>query len=369
MSQKQTIQHPLYGISPSRWIQLVSTNKGVDPAYLGRGAFITVSSLLFTPARLSFNLRYRKKILNTQITHPPVFIIGHWRSGTTYLHELLSHDPQFCYFSMWQTLLPDSFLTLDGAKWFFANFLPDKRPMDNIDVAINGPYEEEAGLAVLSPWSFFHCLHFPKNAELQYLNAIHQSHLTPAEKEQWNHNYLYFIKAVTYANNGKRLLSKNPPNTARISTILEMIPEARFVHIYRNPYKVYLSTKKMRMRVLDKLGLQQGNEEEIERQVIENYKRLMTSFFDQQDLIPPGNLVDVRYEDLVADPLKQVRHIYKTLKIPHLQQALPGMKSYLERKKNYKTNVYEIDKKIIDRVTKEWEFTIKKWNYSPPKST
>jgi hypothetical protein len=81
-----------------------------------------------------FKIKYSSKINKTKISHPPVFIIGHWRSGTTYLHEILSQDPQFCYVSLWNTLLPDSFLILEPIKKFLMRFLPSERPMDAIKV-------------------------------------------------------------------------------------------------------------------------------------------------------------------------------------------------------------------------------------------
>jgi len=174
------------------------------------------------------------------------------------------------------------------------------------------------------------------------------------------------MKSVTYANNGKRLLLKNPANTARIPTLLELFPDAYFIHIYRNPYKVYLSTKKMRARVLDKLALQDAKEEEIEKQVIENYKRLMSSFFEQEKLIPKDRFIEVRYEDLVKDPVKQVKQIYSKLKLSGYKNALPGINRYLESKSDYKTNVYKIDKKIIKNVKDNWSFTIDRWGYNPP---
>jgi len=365
---KKTIQHPLFGISTKKWLHLLKINGGIDRRYFLRGCFITLGSVFVLPARMLFKIKYEKKINETKIKHPPIIIIGHWRSGTTYLHELLSQDPQFCYVSLWNTILPDSFLALDYSKKFFSKFLPKKRPMDEIKVDIDGPYEEEAAIASLSPWSFFHCLHFAKNAEEQYLKSIHFKGLTNEEKTEWKNNYLKFMKSVTYANDGKRLLLKNPANTARIPTLLELFPDAYFIHIYRNPYKVYLSTKKMRMRVLDKLGLQDANEEKIEKQVIENYKRLMKSFFEQKKIIPKDRIVDVKYEDLVSDPIEQVRKIYSKFKITHpgLEDALPRMKKYLEEQKNYRTNVYKIDKKIIKKVKDNWSFTINLWGYSPP---
>ena len=262
-SNKQSIQHPLFGISVKNWFQLLEKNGGVDKRYFARGAFITFTSIFTAPARILFKRKYEKEINNLKIKHFPIIIIGHWRSGTTYLHELLSQDSQFCYVSLWNTMLPDSFLILDPMKNFLSNFLPKQRPMDEIRVEIDGPYEEEAAVAVLSPWSFFHCLHFARNAEEQYLKSIHFNGLTETEKNQWKQNYLKFMKTVIFANNGKRLLLKNPANTARIQTLLEIFPDAKFIHIYRNPYKVYLSTVKMRNRVLDKLALQNANKDEI----------------------------------------------------------------------------------------------------------
>ncbi len=365
--QHLTTQHPLFGISLRRWVHLVKKNGGVDRTYLHKALFITLASLATTPVRMLSKIKYDKKINEITLRDPPVFIIGHWRSGTTYLHELLSNDPQFCYTTLWSTLLPESGLILEPMKSFLSQFLPSERPMDAIRVEMDGPYEDEAALAILYPWSFFHCLHFPRNAEVQYLRSVHFQGLTPEEKEQWKTTYLKFIKTVVFMNQGKQFLSKNPPNTARISTLLELFPEAKFIHIYRSPYLVYLSTKKMRMNVLDKLALQDAFKEEIEQQVISNYVRLMNSFFKDKEQLKPDRFVEVKYEDLIADPLTHLQHIYTTLKIPGFEQARPHMKKYLDRQSEYKTNIYSIDKTIVDHVDKNWKFTIDRWKYTPPK--
>ena len=363
----KTIQHPLFAIGLIDWIQLLNKNKSFDFKYIGRAAFITVCSIFMEPIRFLFNLTYKSKIEKSEIKNPPVFIIGHWRSGTSYLHELLSEDPQFCYVSLWHTLLPNSYPLLEPAKEFFSKFLPKERPMDSIEVDIDGPYEEEAAIAVFSQWSFFHGLHFPKNAEEQYLKSIHYEGLSDKEKNEWKNKYNFFMKTVSYTNPGKTLLLKDPANTARIPLLLELFPDAKFIHIYRNPYKVYLSNINMRNKVLDKLALQKGDKVEIEKQVTENYKRLMNSYFGQKKLIPKNRLIEIRYEDLVKDPKYQVEMIYKKLKLTGFKNASTGINRYLDRKKDYKTNVYKIDPKIIDHVSKHWNFTIRLWNYKPPK--
>ena len=128
----------------------------------------------------------------------------------------------------------------------------------------------------------------------------------------------------------------------------------------------YLSTIKMRNRVLDKLALQNADKEENKQRVTENYKRLMKSYFEQKKHIPKENLVDVKYEDLVANPIKEVKKIYAQLDLPDLQSTLPEMQKYLDGKKDYKTNVYTIDEKIIQHVKNNWNFTIDRWGYNPP---
>jgi hypothetical protein len=169
------------------------------------------------------------------------------------------------------------------------------------------------------------------------------------------------------ANQGKRFLSKNPPNTARITALLELFPEAKFIHIYRSPYKVYLSTKKMRKNVLDKLALQNASEEELEQQVIKNYIRLMKSYFEQKEQIKKDKLVEIKYEDLTSNPIEQVKKIYSTLDLPGFEDALPQMEKYLEKQSKYKTNVYTIDDKIVNHVNENWKFAIELWGYTPPK--
>ncbi|MEF8847955.1 MAG: sulfotransferase [Candidatus Thermoplasmatota archaeon] len=364
--KSKNISHPLFGISFRNWLKILLKNGGIDKEFFLRAFFITIASVSTIPIRVIYNLKNRPKLEKIEIKKPPIFIVGHWRSGTTYLHELFCEDPQLGHISFWQTLLPESFLLLEGSKNFLSKFLPSSRPMDNIEVDMDGPYEEEAGMAVLFPWSFFHCLHFPKNAEEQYLKSIHFSNLDDLDIEEWKKEYLHLIKGATYSNNGSRLVVKNPANTGRIKMLLNLFPNALFVHIYRNPYKVYRSTLRMRNRVLEKLALQKADKKEIKKQVIENYKRIMKKFFKEQNLIPEDQIVSVRYEDLVENPLGSMKKIYGKLGLKNFNEAKSYMETYLERKSDYKTNVYTFDKETIDTVDKNWGFTVKKWGYKPP---
>jgi len=361
-------RHPLFGTSFSNWIYLVFNYHGIDKRFLFKALFITFSIILFTPIRIISYILYNNRISRSKIRYPPVFIIGHWRSGTTYLHELLSQDPRFTYTSLWQTLIPNGFIVLEEAKKFLSKFLPTTRPMDNVKVDIDGPYEEEAGIAALNPWSFFHCFIFPKDADRIFRESVLFDGLNKKEIERWKENYLWFLKAATYTCNGKQLLLKNPANTARIKILLELFPDARFIHIYRNPYKVFVSTRRMRTRVLEHFALQDISPEELEEQFIRDYIRLMKTFFEDKKLIPREHLVEVRYEDLVEKPMEEVKRIYKNLGLSLTRDAEESMRRYLDKQADYKTNIYTLDREVIEKVEKNWGFTIKLWNYNPPEN-
>ena len=155
---KKDIRHPLFGTSITNWFRLLVESGGADRDYFLRALFITFITIITLPSRLFSKLIYDKKIARTTISYPPIFIIGHWRSGTTFLHELMSQDPQFAHVSVWNTLLPYNFMIFENIKKDLAKFLPATRPMDMMKIDMDGPYEDDAGLSSLNHLSFFHCL-------------------------------------------------------------------------------------------------------------------------------------------------------------------------------------------------------------------
>ena len=83
----------LTGITFGKWCKLLAQNGfQISPAYAHRAAVITVASLSNAGFAALENLRYGKAVANSTISQPPLFILGHWRSGTTLLHELLAQD-------------------------------------------------------------------------------------------------------------------------------------------------------------------------------------------------------------------------------------------------------------------------------------
>ena len=70
-----------------------------------------------------------KKIADKPLENDPLFILGHWRSGTTFVHNVFACDKQFGYTTTYQTVFPN--LVLKGQPFFKKNMamlMPDHRP-------------------------------------------------------------------------------------------------------------------------------------------------------------------------------------------------------------------------------------------------
>lgn len=106
------LRHPLSYGSFRNLIRILISYGGVDRQYLFRTIFIVLICFSGIPFRMIERILFGKKIEKLQIEYPPIFIIGHWRSGTTYLHNLMTQDPNFGYVSTQQAWSPEAFLLM-----------------------------------------------------------------------------------------------------------------------------------------------------------------------------------------------------------------------------------------------------------------
>ena len=106
---------------------------------------------------------------------------------------------------------------------------------------------------------------------------------------------------------------KSPTHTARVRTILEVFPDAKFIHIVRDPLVLFPSTVRLWKSLSEVQGFQILRDDAgwIERHVLDTFVRMYECFEQDRELVPPGRLIDVRYEDLVADPVGQMRDVYR----------------------------------------------------------
>ena len=323
--------------------------------------FAISTQLVMVLQRIIYKRRFKKIDFDQ---NPPIFILGHWRSGTTHLHYLMSSDPQVGFTSNFNSFMIN--ICLLGKGWldkFLQKFMPQQRPMDNVEQTIFSPSEEDQAVANMSIASGIHTFFFPKNRSYfdKYMTFRDAS---PKEKKKWQKAYNDMLRIVAVSNGGKRLVIKSPGNTSRIKELKELYPGAKFVFIHRNPYDVYRSTRKLHKKSTESQYLQDMTEEDIQDLIFYEYAEIFKAYFAKKNDIPAEDLVEIGFDELNADAEGTMAYIYRKLNLPGFEKALPAIQAYLASVKNYTLNKFKpLEPELVERIQKEWGFTFEEWGY------
>ena len=349
------------------WLRLIADNGGVSPKYWRKLARVLAISAVFAPLRVAERLWFsRSRMSHVPIETEPLYIQGFARSGTTHLLNLFAQDSSFGVVSTFQATAAPVFLT--GRGWLdrlIVKRMPKTRPMDNMAISLDLPQEEDVALANSSHLSPAHLLSFPRRSKA-ILEKYSTMQLTPSELRQWKTTYLDILRRATFAAGGKKLLLKSPANLGRTATLRQMFPDAKFVHIIRNPYVVYQSMSHMYDAMLPICQMDDADPKDIADSIRDSYISMMKQFLLDRESIPNGNLAEVRYEDLEKDPLTELARVYSELALPGWEQAREKIAMYVQNVAGYRKNTYEIDARTIELVNRDWGFAVEEWGYEPP---
>lgn len=338
-----------------------------DSKYIGRALLAGLVSFTGEPFRWYEELRYSGKVDRFEVKQDPVFILGHWRSGTTFLHNLMCEDPAYGFVTTYHGVFPNYLL---GSKWLYKNMMrnmmPEKRASDNMALSPDFPQEEEFAIGCRNAMSYYNFWFFPKLAGLYFDKYIDFKGVSEKVKQQWKDDYMILVKKALMNTGGERFISKNPPHTARIPMLLEMFPNAKFIHIYRNPITVFESTKKLITSTIPPLKFHDYSEQETEATVFDIYPKLMKKYIRDKELVPEGNLVELRFEEFEKDPVMHLGKIYEQLNIPNWEEAKVHFDNYVQVQKRYKKNKYQITRKKVDEIISHWQFAMDHWQYGIP---
>lgn len=356
----------IVGVLPQTWYKLLRENNfKISPSYGAKAMFISLLSLRNNIYQKREYKLFAQKIAETRIKQSPVFILGHWRSGTTFLHNLLSRDTQFAYPRRFEVRNPHTFLYI-GQK--FEKMIRDqkaqKRPMDNIQNSLLSPAEDEFALAAMMPYSPLLGWAFPKN-QAYYESFSDFKSSSKAIIDTWKKCYLHFLKKLTFKYE-KQLLLKSPLNTGRIKLLSEMFPDSKFIHIHRNPYRVYQSTEKLYRTAIASSALQKFNmDKELSRRIIERYARMYDAYAQQASAIPEGQICEISYEALERDPYSVISGLYTCLKLDGFEAYAPILKKASETAKKYKKNTYTVlEQNLKEEIYQATQKYFDLWGYS-----
>lgn len=298
--------------------------------------------------------KYNKVISSLKISQPPTFIIGHWRTGTTFLHQMMSLDDQFTAPTVLQVSIPDHFLF--STRYYIPvmnRILPKTRPMDNVPVSPFEPQEDEFALIRMGTVSPLEGLFF-YTGKGYFLSDINKYLPEGSELRTLKKNLLTFYKKITYAT-GKRIVSKNPYHTLRTSLLSEIFPEATFIHVKRNPCSVVPSTIHMWnvIAATDNLGKPWHSPDIPE--VTSNINLLSLHAESCKKETPENRFTEVVFENLEKNPLEELKRIYHEIDLDFTEDFENKLNDFLRSAKDYTKNKFQLSKKDKETIERHMQ--------------
>lgn len=346
------------------WLRLLARNRfAVEPPYWYIALICSITTFFHTVLRWVQDGMHGHRVAATPIDPPPVFVVGHWRTGTTLLHELLILDDRHTSPTFLHCFSPCDFLLTEGVlKKHLGFLLPEKRPMDNMAVGWDRPQEDEFALCLLGQPSTYADVAFPNRPPLDP-GAMDLSGLSRGRLNEWERVFVKFLKQVQYRDR-RRLVLKSPPHTARIPTLLKLFPGAKFVHIVRDPFEVYPSTVNLWTAFNKKHGLQTPRHpERVEQKVLREFRTLYDRLGEAKPLIPKGDFVEVRYEELTADVVGTMGRVYAALGLDGFDRVRPKLEAFATASRGYEKNRWELTPEQRATVREQWGDVIERYGY------
>ncbi len=287
----------------------------------------------------------------TQPLEKPLFIIGNYRSGSTFLHRLLARDSQsFTSLRTWEIFITPTITQRKISRLvgqidrFFG--MPLKRLLLSIDqrglgqvkihrISLFQPEEDENILLHIWSTSFVGFL-FPFLDEMPAYNFFDES-LPREEKERIMGFYRSCVQRHLYVDGGKRhFVSKNPAFSAKIETLAEFFPDARILYLARNPLDMLPSTVSWlgyAWRVFS-TPLEQYP---YRSQILQMARYWYTHPLKYLDTHPSPKHLILNYDHLIGDPERIIRGIYHQFGYPEQENLEQIVNQAVAETRNYKS--------------------------------
>lgn len=352
-----------HGMSTAAWWQLLRTHDfRIEASRLTVGASVTCATAVNSLLSLLQSAVYGARLRATRIEHDPVFILGHWRSGTTHLHNLLALDDRFAFPTSFECFAPHHCLLTDRIyPKLVSRLLPRTRTIDDVAFGYEMPQEDEFALVALGAPSPIWSLAYPYDTTGQAYLTLRD--IPEPEREKWQGLLLQFLRLVTFRHQGKPLILKSPPHTARLALLARMFPRARFLHIVREPCVVFASTVQTWRTLRGVNALVKPSPPAVEAYVLRTLNQMYEGFETARNALQPGRFHQLRYEDLVRDPLTTLEQSYQAIGLGDFERVRSHIANYLAGLRNYRTNGHAISPEGRAAVREAWGAIYRQWGY------
>ncbi|CAM9093674.1 unnamed protein product [Ectocarpus fasciculatus] len=376
-----TKNNPLCGIVFSKWAHLLFDNfQYVEMMYYPRLIFITLLSIFNSLLAVVELFLFHEQISKVELPDDPVFIIGHPRTGTTLLHNLISSDSDnFFYCTTFCAGFPFSFIWFERiGKMLFSGILDPTRPMDSMPLHFDLPQEDELATCLLSGgMSYYMPIWFMQQEPLfrRYLDFSPSDGAHPDDESKWSDAFLYLMKKLclrhqmlkrTSDYKSQRLLLKSPVHTARVPLLRRLFPRAKFVYIHRAPEQVFLSAVHMADTTYWYCYMNTPTNEQVMEYILWQFEHMWRKYdaaatlnttdraLETSRSIQP-DILEVSYASLVQDSVRTLKLVYEHIGVDWTETLHEHFALEHEALKRYEPNKHvAMSASLTSLIRKRW---------------
>ncbi len=294
------------------------------------------------------NFEMQRRLHPPGVVQPPLFVLGLWRSGTTFVHDLLAQAPFLTVPKTWQCMNPSVFL-LAGPP---SNIKTVRRPMDRMFVDTYSPQEDEFALLAMGVNSAYRAFLVPSTI-LDLQDTLNPEYWLM--ESQWIEPWKDFLAWVGSERPGSRLTLKSPNHTFRLKAISDSFPEANYLWMCRNPEEMLASNFKMWTTMMQRHGMT-----EIDCALVEQFlQKAISSAADTliwaTKQFSKKQMVVLDFEQLTKQPLYSMEQLIERLTLGSWEQCRETMAQQAVRASSLKPDTYktlDISRATLDALDK-----------------
>jgi hypothetical protein len=320
---------------------------------------------------LNWHLGNRLRVVDFAKRHPelddvdierPVVITGFFRTGTTFLHNVLAADPNNRVAQAWELAYPVGRLgdPLGDVAWrraqakftfgFNQAAIPDQSVAHNVTA---DSYEEdffllENDMAVLTFWIGF--------AAYSYAREMLNWDMT----EPYRFHKLQ-LKILNAQQSAKRWVLKCPWHIWNMDALMAVYPDAQVIFTHRDISKALASHCSLSAKMASKLKRSLDVKELGEFWL--DYTRIgLDRAMESRKKIPESQLYDVRLRDLMANPMTVLQDIYAHFDLEFDEEIAGHLEARIAEKPTSQEGEHEYAIEDFGLTTERVRETLKTYN-------
>lgn len=292
--------------------------------------------------RLKLEAEFEKypEILDIPV-EKPLFVVGMFRSGTTFLHNMLAQDPNCRWLHLAEALLPTPAPEKD--HWLTDPRLQDVSELINRQNALSPNFAVAHHISANKPAECSRLFEHSMIGHLFDFRANVTSYSTWVQQQDITHAYEYYRKQLQYLSwkwRGSHWVFKAPAHIYHLDLLLKVFPDASVVYIHRDPVKVLPSCCSVSGLARIRFSDEMVDANEIGDYWLNVLSRAVHHAMDVRKNLDAERILDVHYMDFMQNPPETIAKIYQYFNYKFTDEIEQGLHAWMNDNPQHKLGVH-----------------------------